>query len=483
MSRIRRIFNLERTVCVAVFCIVCWQLFIPPTLGLADNGDFARLLVYFDLTHAPSDRDARYFGYFTRHYVVDAAESIRYSPRGFISSELGIIAAPIAVDRLFGKKSFDLVQIGAVQAILFAASVWFVLFASRDFAGRMRTTGIILGTIVFTDIAYIAYFNSFYSEPATLIFFLMVTACAYAAMSWERRRMTWLAAYFAAVTVFLLAKYQNIALLPVFLIFGGLVVKRWGEIKYFHAYLLFALAASYGGYLYFISSPDAVNDAVLYNSVFNGVLVDSPQPGEDLAALGFDPGLARYAGSTAFQPDSLRFNPEFLRKFRESMTIGKVFKFYLRRPGRLWAGLNRTATAAFELRPKLGNYEKSAGHAPGSLSQSWAMWSSVRSTVLPRGLWFVVAVGILYLALLTRNWLRYQDRLSRLSLEWSALIAVMALAQLLLITVSDGILDLTKHAYLFNLLFDYMLVLMFTHLLAFLIGAATKAEPKAEEPT
>jgi DNA invertase Pin-like site-specific DNA recombinase len=87
------------------------------------------------------------------------------------------------------------------------------------------------------------------------------------------------------------------------------------------------------------------------------------------------------------------------------------------------------------------------------------------------------------LALLTRNWLRYQDRLSRLSLEWSALIAVMALAQLLLITVSDGILDLTKHAYLFNLLFDYMLVLMFTHLLAFLIGAATKAEPKAEEPT
>jgi hypothetical protein len=474
LSRVRRFFKLERTVSIAVFAIVCWQLFIPPVLGLADNGDFARLLVYFDLTHPPSDRDNRYFGYLDRYYVRDAAQAIQYSPRGFVSSELAFIAGPVAVDRIIGKKSLDVIELGVVHSVAFAASVYFVLFASRAFAGKMRTIGVILGSIVFTDIAYIAYFNSFYGESATLIFFLIIAACAYASMAAERSRIAWLGAYFVAVTVFLLAKYQNIALLPVFLFFGGLVVKRWGEIKHFQAYFVFALAASYGGYMYFISSPDAVNDAVLYNSVFNGILVDSPTPGDDLAALGFPRELARYAGSTAFQPDSLRFNAQFLTKFRASMTIGKVFRFYLERPGRLFDAMNRTAKSAFRLRPKLGNYEKSTGRAPGSLSQSWAMWSSVRSALSPGNLWFVIAIGILYLGLLSRSWLRSQDRLSRLNLEWSALIAVMALAQLLLITVSDGILDLTKHAYLFNLLFDYMLVLMLTHLLASFMGTAVK---------
>lgn len=476
------LLNLKHAFTMAVLAIVCWQLFIPPVLGLADNGDFARLLVYFDLTHAPGDRADRYFGYLTRYYVVDAAEARKYSQPDFISSELAFVAGPIAAGRVFGKTSFDLLELGLVHAATFAAAVYFLLFASRAFAGKIRTTGVILGAIVFTDIAYIAYFNSFYSESATFLFFVIVAGCAYGAMSSGPRRMLWLIAYFVASTGFLLAKYQNVILLPVFLFFGGLLMKRWGEIRYFQAYLVFALAACYGGYQFFISSPVAVDDAVLYNSVFNGILVGSPTPGDDLSALGLDRGVARYAGSTAFEPNSLRFNPQFLLKFKESVTIGAVCRFYLERPGRLLAALDRTVKAAFQLRPKLGNYEKAPDRAPGSLSQSWAMWSSFRSAVLPGNLWFVTTIGILYLALLSRKWLRSKDQLARLNLEWSALIAVMALAQLLLITVSDGILDLTKHAYLFNLLFDYMLVLMSTYLLAFLIGVATKAEPKAEEP-
>ncbi len=466
---VAKFFNLERTITIAVFAIVSWQLFIPPVLGLADNGDFARLMLFFDLTHAPSDQNDRYFGYFARHYVVDAAEAKKYSPPGFISSELAFIAGAFSVNRLFGKTSFDLLQLSAVHIAALAGCTYFLLFATKAFAGSRRTNTIILSSIIFTDIAYIAYFNSFYSESATFLLFLAVVACAYGAMSSRRRPAACLVGYFVAVAAFLLAKYQNLVLLPIFLFFGGLLVKRWGGIKYFQAYLVFALAACYGGYQFYISSPSAIDDAVLYNSVFNGILVDSPTPQDDLAALGLDRGLAGHAGSTAFQPDSLRFNPDFLSKFRETVSFGRVFRFYLARPGRLITALNRTVTQAFELRPKLGNYEKSAGHPPLSLSKSWAMWSTLRSAVLPRNLWFVLSIGILYLALLSRRWLRDKDRLARLNLEWSAMIPLMALAQLLVITVSDGISDLTKHAYLFNLLVDYMLVAMGAQLLTLLM--------------
>jgi hypothetical protein len=478
--RVGRFFSLERTVTIAVVAIVCWQLFIPPILGLADNGDFARLMVFFDLTHSPTDRADRYFGFLTRHYVVDAAESKKYSRPDFISSELLFIAGPAATNRLLGKTSFDLLELGAVHAVVFAASVFFLLFVSKPFAGPVRTSAIILGAIVFTDIAYIAYFNSFYGESATFLFFMSVAACAYGAMSSGRRRIVWLVAYFAAVTLFLIAKYQNIVLLPVFLFFGGLLVKRWGELRYFRSYLVFSLIACFGGYQFYISSPEVISDAVLYNSVFNGVLVDSPTPEDDLSALGLDRAYAKYAGSTAYQPSSLRFDDEFLRKFRESVTIGGVFRFYLERPGRLFNALNRTVARAFQLRAALGNYEKSAGYPPLSVSRSWAMWSSIRSAILPRNLWVVLTIGILYLALLSRRWLRHKERLARLNLEWCALIPVMALAQLFVITVSDGVLDLIKHAYLFNLLFDSMLVAMGAQLLASLAGTSKAKETESE---
>lgn len=476
VRRVVRFFNGERAIGIAVMVIIAWQLLLPPILGVADNGDFARLMVHFNLVHAPGDRADQYFAFVDRHYVINAVEARKYARPEFFSSELAFVATAFAISRIFSNTSFDLVWLGAVHVAALGAAISFLLLSTRAFASRMRTIGFVLGSIAFTDVAYIAYFNSFYSESATVLFLLIVAACAYGAITSDRRRMAWLVGYFAAATAFVLAKYQNVVLLPVLVFFGGLVVKRWGETRFFQAYVLIALAACYGGYLYFTSAPEAIDDAVLYNSVFDGILVGSPTPAGDLAALGLDRGLVPYAGSTAFQPDSLRFNPEFLQKFRQSVTIGGISRFYLARPGRLFAALNRSLTFAFQLRPKLGNYEKVEGRPPLSLSRSWAMWSTLRSAILPRNLWFVIAIAMLYLGLLSRNWLRDKDRLARLNLEWSALIPVMALAQLFAITVSDGISDLIKHAYLFNLLTDYMLVVMLTYLLTWFFGISKKQE-------
>lgn len=475
-----RFLKLALVIPVAVIAIVSWQLFFPPVLGLADNGDFARMMVHFDLTHAPGNRADQYFAYVDRYYVIDAGKARTYALPDYLSSEMAFVGAACGASRLFGNASFDLLWLGGVHVVALGAAIVLLVFSTKAFASRLRAIAFVAGSIVFTDIAYIAYFNSFYSEPATLIFFLIVAACAYGAMSSERRRMAWFAAYFAGVAALLLAKYQNAVLVPVFLLFGGLLVRRWREIRYLQAYVALALAACYGGYLYFISAPEAIDDAVLYNSVFSGILVDSPSPADDLAAFGLDRGLARYAGSSAFQPDSLRFDPNFLQQFRQRVTIGGVIRFYLARPSRFIAALNRSVSLAFELRPKLGNYEPGTGHPPLSLSRSWAMWSSFRTAILPRSLWFLVAVGILYWGLLARSWLREKSGLARLNLEWSALIPVMVLAQLFEITISDGISDLVKHAYLFNLLVDYMLVAMLTYLLAWFFNTSKSDEARGE---
>ena len=105
------------------------------------------------------------------------------------------------------------------------------------------------------------------------------------------------------------------------------------------------------------------------------------------------------------------------------------------------------------------------------------MWTGIRSAVMmPRSLAFIVLATAVYLWLLGKKWIGETNTATLLSLEWSALIAVMALLQLGLITVSDGLNDVIKHAFLFNLLFDYMLVAIAAMLLSYI----TKATPKAE---
>src|SRR5579871_425708 len=171
-KRARALFNFERTFVCAVLLIVSWQLFFPPVLGLADNGDYARLMVHFDLTHAATDWGERYFGFIDRHYLVNAVEARKYSIPGFISSEMIFVGVASGVGRALGSTSFDLLYLGAVHVLALAASVFLLLLCTRAFVSRTRTIALILGTVVFTDIAYIAYFNSFYSESATLLFFV-----------------------------------------------------------------------------------------------------------------------------------------------------------------------------------------------------------------------------------------------------------------------------------------------------------------------
>jgi len=474
MSGVARFFNLERTVAIVVLGIASWQLLLPPGLGLADNGDFARIMVRFDLTHAPREWGDRYFGFLNSEYVFDREEAVKYARPDSISSESVFVAAALAVNRMLGKTSFDLLLLGAVHVVVFAGGVYFLLLATRGFAGSVRTTAIILATLVFMDISYIAYFNSFYSESASFLFFLILTGCAYRAIASTHHQLIWTLAYFAAASAFLLAKYQNLVLLPVFLFFGWLLMKRQLKVKYFHLYLAAALMVSYIGYWFYLSAP--AEDAVLYNSVFNGVLADSPTPGEDLAAFGLAPELARYAGSSAYSQDSLRYNSEFMREFQEKVTVGRVFTFYTQRPTRLIAVLDRTAGLAAQTRPALGNYPKAAGRPPGTQSKSWAMWSSIRSAVLPGSLIFALMVAAVYLALLAKRWVGEKQPAARLSLEWSALIAAMAGIQLALISMADGIYDVTKHAFLFNMFLDYMLVAIAAQGLAKLAGPAGEVQ-------
>src|ERR1700733_4836682 len=97
-----------------VFAVILGiQLFIPPSVGLANNNDFPKVIGIFDLGTPPGDE----YGYADLKYRFDS----RYSYNsGYYSSETLLAAVPIILSRAFSKDgSFDLRWMGFVHGLLF----------------------------------------------------------------------------------------------------------------------------------------------------------------------------------------------------------------------------------------------------------------------------------------------------------------------------------------------------------------------------
>ena len=84
---------------VCVLCIIAaaagCQLFLPPLIGLADNGDFARIAGRFDIGHTTGLYDERYFYFFRSKHEIDPKH---HWDSNFFSSELLLAAIAVQVN-------------------------------------------------------------------------------------------------------------------------------------------------------------------------------------------------------------------------------------------------------------------------------------------------------------------------------------------------------------------------------------------------
>src|SRR5207253_6190135 len=101
--------------------IVFYQLMLPPVVGLADNGDFGKIIARFDL----------YAKVHRTYQFIDTVYEFRPAGHwvsGFYSTETLLILPALALNSLLSKDgTFDLRLMGSVHGALFLAALW--LFA------------------------------------------------------------------------------------------------------------------------------------------------------------------------------------------------------------------------------------------------------------------------------------------------------------------------------------------------------------------
>jgi hypothetical protein len=435
--------------------ILVYQVLVPPVVGLADNGDFDRILGPVGFTYQTPDYDARYFRFLTLQYDVGRP----WRPRSYFTSELGLAAVARFYAVGFGMHGvFDVRFLGTLHGLILLAGLALLVAGGRELSPIAHIAWAALLVFVFTDVGYAALLNSFFSTTASLLFFLVLAGVVYSLARTPGSPPLW-AAYWLTALLFVTSKPQESVLAPWLALLAILLAREAGNHGSRRAAIGFGAALCVAAAIYWSGTTIEIRSPTIYNHVFLDILPDSRDIQADLRELGLPSDWASYSGTTAYQADSPFRDPGFRKTLLARVGDRQILRFYLRHPGRLAERLRAAAGRAMQLRPRyLGNFAASSGARPLAQSQNFAAWSSSRERLAPYGAWLLPAFWLVSLAgaiVVLRRSTRPRNRCLA-----AALVALsgMAVTEFLVCVLADSFIDLERHLMSFNAMTDLCLV-------------------------
>jgi hypothetical protein len=430
----------------------------PPILGLANNGDFERMMKWGGLEYITPHYDEKYFNWINRDFRFTSSPWSVW--RGFGSTEaIFVKLSAIIGDWLIEGDRFDLHILGFVHVLAFIAAFWILMKgwqASTGFSPLFLLPALLL---IFCDLGYTAYFNSFYSEASSLIFLIAMVGAGLKLAAQNPKQTRSLLLFCLCTGLFIGAKPQNFTFIPPIILFCfrlAMVERRKSWRAIIAAFVLTLVVAA--GALNIIA-PWYTNNGK-YQSTFYGILKDSPDPAQDLRDLGLNEKFAVLANTTTFHqnlPVDIR-SREFHEDFYQRINHLKIIGFYLTHPDRFLDKLRLTVRHGFTLRAGYGNFEKATGAPPQSEAERWSFWSGFKKSYWPKQLWLFVAYCAILLVLIVKGY--REGKATRLTREFHLMLWLMMLIAFVTPIIGDGESDFIKHLFLFNALFDLSVVFL-----------------------
>lgn len=460
---------------IACVCLTSYVLFMYPQPGVADQGDFYRVMSAGGLQLTDSDNSnpdfIRFFKYTITNYKISTLEL-----KDVLSSLLSYTPAyPIIVIdflcRVFRSNTFKTYYLAIFYGFIYICSLYLIVkYVNIKNIDRLLLALLIL--LVFFDGNYLVWFNSLYGEPmmiTTLVFYISswVYYIHYKYILKTEEKMTGKIIFiFIAAFLFLGSKLQVITAAPIIitmlctlLIQNRQLIKGPRIIAFVFALLLIAIYP-----LQISTKSGGVSNDTKYNSVFFGVLKDSKNPRQDLIDMHLNPDMAVEAGKHSYLEDKyyvkyIPRTPITEVEFYNKITNRKLIEFYLTHPMRLLNGMEYTAEHAFITSTTLGHYPRSFSMGPVGVFSRFTLWSHIRQFLLPKNLFFIITAYITVICISLYTYLRnsfnsYVKAL--LGLFWS--IILIGMLQFPMPFVGNGQADTSKQLFLFNFTFDIMIV-------------------------
>lgn len=456
-------------------------LIVPPSVGMADNGDFERLMWQVGIDYPPGVTPERYSAVRFHFVRADTSAKVHRVDPVTVVALLPPVALAIGLNNLARTPGFDLRWLGFVQIALLGGVLAVWLRWTRGQRPWVRGIFAAALLLLLGDMGFLLYDNSFYAEPTSRLYFLLAIGSLLNFQTGtgvgRGGRAGWLGLFFLSALLFSLSKGQNgpliLPLVGVGVFAAGVDGRRWVKRA-----SIVAAAASLAVGAYAMGHYDRQTLQVnQYHTFFGCILPRSPTPAQDLAEFGLPPGMQSLA-----DPDQVKTplrTPEFDATFFPRVGPGKFARYYLRHPRRLMDELSFVCARITDVRPTyLTNFEQaSGGHAwrvneipapsylPSGDRWKWyiwtlfSLWSTLKEASVPATAWFWLAWGGLHLGVGTYQAIAGPSPATRITGALRIGLGAMFLVIPLIVLIGDGECELRKHLFPEAMTFDVMALL------------------------
>lgn len=464
---------LARTVTVIAAIIVSVLLFLPNYLGVANDGSTDEIMKSAGLYYMEQEPEKIYANYFIRTYT-EIPSGYERKKEAFHGSLIFIKLAKALDDFFTRDHMFDIRFLGFVYYLFYLPAFYFLILQTCKRVKRFSEGAIIAGAglILFSDVGYVTYFNSFYPEA---LWFIAMLFCIGACMSFQNdRSYKW---DFSALLVILLSTSLIVSskrqcavigfLLAIYLIRLIFVRKNlfWGVSCVFCALLLSILS-----FVSVLNRPSDFSETSKFHAMTRGVLFSSSNPAETLLEFGIDSSYELLADASAY--DYLPFvsskEPSLYQGFLDQYTITDIGAYYLRHPGSLLSMIDVSIKVGMDMRrSNCGNYEKEAGFPEKAKSLFWSGWSSFKELSAPKTLGYVVILTGAVIVLFYKGYsIRpVAERRNTIFLDMLLMVFALLLSQSIVVIVNSGDAEMVQRLFFVGMSIDIMTYCVFAELL------------------
>ncbi|QAA30876.1 DUF2334 domain-containing protein [Clostridium manihotivorum] len=447
---------------ISLICSI--TLFIRPLIGMADNGDFYRIIGPNGLYHISNCSNDTFFGYFNKQYGIYKY----FNETGFmiLSTHSLMIQVAIILNKLLNSREiFDIRFLALIYIVVTDFAAYFILksFLKEMSLKRYKFFAVILFVLIFCDTGYIAYFNSFYGEAVNFSFFLLSIGLLIYMYSFDKIKVSYLLIFSVVSLIFIGSKQQlaPVGIIYSLILFRLIITESSKSLKHALKFLIALFVICSAIFYFSIVGPfDYINR---YHSMTRGVLIDEPGPEEILKEFNINPQYAMLAGNTFYNPIPV-IQPEddkLMKEFYSKYSFGSIIKYYLKNPAALGKMLSIASENGYSIRPTaMGNYEKIEGKAFGQKASFFTIYSYIKSRYLPHNIFFTMIVIVSYFFFSIKDYIYYlrtKDVKHQLIEEVFLAVFLIGISQVFVSILGAGDADLSKHLFMFNLSFDMLL--------------------------
>ncbi|NFQ51104.1 hypothetical protein FDG49_16645 [Clostridium botulinum] len=449
-----------------VLIIGSLTLFIHPIIGMADNGDFYRVINKSGAYHLNKTSNDIFLGYFIKDYGIykynnDYANIL-------ISTQSIFVKSAIFLDRLFTKDYvLDIRFMSVMFLIIEAIGIYFFIKALINKVDNSKYKLIItlLTILIFCDTGYLAYYNSFYGESVNICCFLMSIGLLIYMIEFDK--FTWYNLIAFGISSFLFfGSKQQLAPVGILISFIFIIIGVYTTNKPLTKILTYILAIIFiiSSMVFYKSITGDFKYINIYHSMNRGILLNEDDPDNILEDFNISTQYSLLQETDFFEEIKLLdpYEEKLIEDYYEKFSLGKILEYYITHPKAFIKVLKISFNNGYSIRPKvIGNYEQSEHKEFGAKSYFFATWSTFKEKFIPKNMLFTVATIVIYLYLSTSRFLKaIKNNNKKIQLKEITYFYVflVGISQIIISVIGAGDADLSKHVFMYNMAFDLIFI-------------------------